>query len=90
MGANPSLPSAMPGLNCLELLKQINIPRHNWAASLDHEPWLVIAGGDGMRAYLLEATEKVRAEMGDDIRLKPQRWKQIEFVMLSGAARFLW
>jgi formamidopyrimidine-DNA glycosylase len=28
---------------------------------------------DGMRNCLLEATEKVRAEMGDDIHLKPQR-----------------
>jgi hypothetical protein len=28
---------------------------------------------DGMRACLLDATEKVRAEMGEDIHLKPQR-----------------
>ena len=28
---------------------------------------------DGMRARLLEATEKVRQEMGEDIHLKPQR-----------------
>jgi formamidopyrimidine-DNA glycosylase len=28
---------------------------------------------DGMRTCLLEATEKVRAEMGEDIHLKPQR-----------------
>ncbi len=28
---------------------------------------------DGMRACLLDATEKVRAEMGDQIHLKPQR-----------------
>jgi formamidopyrimidine-DNA glycosylase len=28
---------------------------------------------DGMRACLLEATAKVRAEMGDNIHLKPQR-----------------
>ncbi len=28
---------------------------------------------DAMRACLLEAIEKVRAEMGEDIQLKPQR-----------------
>jgi hypothetical protein len=28
---------------------------------------------DGMRACLLDATEKVRAEMGENIHLKPQR-----------------
>ena len=28
---------------------------------------------DGMRACLLEAIEKVRQEMGEDIHLKPQR-----------------
>ena len=27
---------------------------------------------DGMRTYLLDATEKVRAEMGENIHLKPQ------------------
>jgi hypothetical protein len=45
---------------------------------------------DGVRACLLEATEKVRAEMGKDIHLKPQRRKQNEFVMLPAASRFLW
>jgi hypothetical protein len=38
---------------------------------------------DGMRACPLEAIEKVREHMGEDIHLKPQRWKQIEHVMLS-------
>lgn len=28
---------------------------------------------EGMRACLLEAIEKVRAEMGEDIHLKPQK-----------------
>jgi len=37
---------------------------------------------DGMRTCLLAATERVRAEMGEDIHPKPQRWKQIELVML--------
>jgi formamidopyrimidine-DNA glycosylase len=37
---------------------------------------------DGMRTCLLEATEKVRAEMDEDIHREPQRWKQIKFVML--------
>jgi hypothetical protein len=45
---------------------------------------------DGMRACLLEAIETVRAEMGEDIHLKPQRWKQIVLVMLPAAGGFLW
>ncbi len=40
---------------------------------------------DGMRASLLEAIETVQVEMGKDIHLKPQRWKQIERAMLSVA-----
>ena len=28
---------------------------------------------DGMRACLLEATDRVRGQMGEDIHLKPQR-----------------
>ena len=43
---------------------------------------------DGKGAYLLEATEKLRAEMGEAIHLKPQRWKQNGFVMLSTQGRF--
>ena len=41
------------------------------------------------RACLLDATDKVRSEMGEDIHLKPRRWKQIEFVMLLAESRFL-
>ena len=44
---------------------------------------------DGMRACLFEATEKVRAEVGEDIHLKPQRWKQIGFVKLPVEGGFL-
>jgi formamidopyrimidine-DNA glycosylase len=45
---------------------------------------------EGMRACLLDATEKVRAAMGEDIHLKPQRWKQMELVTLSLESVFLW
>jgi formamidopyrimidine-DNA glycosylase len=41
---------------------------------------------DGMRARLLQVTAKVRVEMGEEIHLKPQRWKQIQFVMLQTAS----
>jgi hypothetical protein len=43
---------------------------------------------DGMRACLLEATEKVRLELGEDVYLEPQRWKQNQPVMLSAEGRF--
>jgi formamidopyrimidine-DNA glycosylase len=45
---------------------------------------------DAPRACLLDATAKVRAEMGENINLKPLRWKQIEFAMLPSPRRFLW
>jgi formamidopyrimidine-DNA glycosylase len=45
---------------------------------------------DGMRACLLEAIYQVRQEMGEDIHLKPRRWKQTRFVMLLVANGFLW
>jgi formamidopyrimidine-DNA glycosylase len=40
---------------------------------------------DGMRACMLEATETVRAAMGEDIHLKPQGWKQNQLIVLPTA-----
>ncbi len=43
---------------------------------------------DGMRAGLLDAIDKVRAEMGENIHLKPQRRKQNGLIMLSAECGF--
>jgi formamidopyrimidine-DNA glycosylase len=43
---------------------------------------------DGMRACLLEATEKVRAEMGEEIHLKPPEYRSAHFRTARPRSRY--